>query len=122
MKPVVKKILSLSIVPSILLINGCTSPSQSKVVHVSTVHAYNRNYGVIRNPEADRIIREEIISQNRPVEVEVPETYDSTLTTELKIDPEAVTADKLVIPPPTITYKYMDDPKFYTENQLRHRR
>ena len=121
MKPVTKKILSLSIVPSIFLFNGCSASSNGEIVNVSDIHTYNENYGVIPNPEVEKQLEEEILAQNKPVEVEIPKSDDPTITTELKIDPEAVTADKLIIPPPVITYKYMDDPKFYTENQIKNR-
>ncbi len=121
MKPITKEILLLSVIPSIFLLNGCASSSHREIVSVSNIHSYNENYGVVPNPEVDEQLKEEVLAQNKPVEIEIPKSNDPTVTTELKIDPEAVTADKLIIAPPVITYKYMDDPKFYTENQIKNR-
>lgn len=123
MKTVTKKILSISIVPSIFLFNGCASSSNGEIVTISDTHLYNEDYGFVSSPEVDEQLKQELLVQEKPIEVEIPKFNDPdpTLTTELIIDPEAVTADKLIIAPPVITYKYMDDPKFYTENQIKNR-
>jgi uncharacterized protein YcfL len=94
----------------LLLFVGCSSTHE--VVNVSNTHAYNSNYGLIQNYEVDARIQQEIWSQNRPTEVE---TYNSNpnWTTELVLDPDAVTAENYVQAPTVITYKYKFDPKFY---------
>ena len=107
MKKITFNILSLSL---LLLLNGCSS--KHEIVSVSNIHAYNSNYGLIQNHEVDARIQQEIWSQNRPTEVE---TYVSNpnWTTELVLDPDAVTAQNYVQAPEVITYKYKFDPKFY---------
>ena len=119
MKTVTKKILSISIVPSLFLFNGCTS--SSKLVNISDTHPYNENFGVIPNREADNMLEEEILSEKEPVEVEIPKSNDPEVYTGLKYDPEAVTAENYVEVPPVITYKYKFDPVFYTTNDLKRR-
>jgi len=121
MKTVTKKILSISIVPSIFLFNGCASSSNGEIVTISDTHLYNKDYGLVSSPEADEQLKQELLVQEKPVEIEIPKSDDPTLTTELKLDPEAVTAENYIQKPPVITYKYMDDPVFYTENQIRNR-
>jgi hypothetical protein len=115
----VKEIISISIVPSIFLLNGCAS--DTKIVSVSDTHFYNEQYGIVEDPQADAKLKEELVVQNKPTEVEIPKSNDPSIYTGLKPDPEAVTADKLVEVPPVITYKYKFDPVFYTENQIANR-
>jgi len=126
MKIATKKILSLSIVPSIVLINGCASSSSNsenaEVINVSDTHLYNEDYGLVPNPKADEQLRHELIVQQQPVEVEIPKSNDPTLTTELKIDPDTFTAENYTPKPPVITYKYMDDPIFYTANEIKEKK
>jgi len=119
MKTVTKKILSLSIVPSIFLINGCTSSSNGKIIHISDTHLYNSDYGIVTSPEVEKQLQEELLAEKKPIEIEIPQSDDPTLTTELKIDPDAFTADEYKPQPPIITYKYMDDPIFYTANEVK---
>ncbi len=116
----IKKILSISIVVSIFLFNGCTSTS-SELISVSDTHPYNKNFGIIPDKKVDNILKEEVLVEKEPVEVEIPKSNDPEIYVGLKYDPEAVTADKYVEVPPVITYKYPFDPKFYTANDLRRR-
>ncbi len=120
MKTVTKKILSISIVPSLFLFNGCASTS-SELVSISDTHPYNKNFGVVPNSKVDNILKEEILAEKEPVEVEIPKSNDPEVYTGLKYDPEAVTAENYVEVPPVITYKYKFDPKFYTANELKRR-
>jgi len=107
MKKITTSTLSLSL---FLLLNGCSSTHD--IVNVSNIHSYNSNFGLVQNYEVDTQIQEEIYSQNHPVEVE---TYTSNpnWTTELVLDPDAVTAENYVQAPTIITYKYKFDSKFY---------
>jgi len=73
-------------------------------------------------PSIEKMLEKEKLVQQNPVEVVIPKITDPNISLELKVDPEAVTEDKLVIPPPVITYKYPFDPVFYTENQLKNRK
>jgi len=92
--------------------NGCSSTHE--IVNVSNTHSYNSNYGLIQNYEVDAYIQQEILAQNNPTEVE---TYASNpnWSTELVLDPDAVTAENYVQAPTIITYKYKFDPKFYDD-------
>lgn len=120
MKMVTKKILS--IVPSIFLFNSCaSSTSTSQLISSSDIHPYNENFGIVPNPEVDNILKEEILAEEKPVEIEMPKDNDPDTYVGLKYDPEAVTAENYVEVPPVITYKYRFDPKFYTANELKNR-
>jgi hypothetical protein len=119
MKTVTKKILSLSIVPSIVLLNGCASSNNGEIINISDTHPYNNDYGVITSPEIEEQLKEELLAETKPIEIEIPQSDDPTLTTELKIDPDAFTAEEYKPKPPVITYKYMDDPIFYTANEIK---
>jgi hypothetical protein len=114
MKEITKKILSIA--SPILLFSGCASNGEP--VAISDIHTYNENFGVVDDPDIDAKLQEEILAQAKPVEVEIPKSDDPNITTELKDDPDAFTAEEFVPEPPIITYKYMDDPKFYTANEL----
>ncbi len=118
MTVVTKKILSISIVPSIFLFNGCTS-STSQLISISDIHPYNKNFGIVPNKKVDNILKEEVLVEKEPVEIEIPKSNDPDVYVGLKYDPEAVTAEEYVETPPVITYKYRFDPKFYTANDLR---
>ena len=107
MKKTTYNILSLSL---LLLFSACSS--KHEIVSVSNTHTYNSNYGLIQNSEVDRHIQQEIWSQNLPTEVETVAS-NPNWTTELILDPDAVTAEEYVQAPEIITYKYKFDPKFY---------
>jgi len=107
MKKITTNILSLSL---LLLLNGCSSTHD--IVNVSNTHSYNSNYGLIQNSNVDSLIQEEILSQNRPTEVELYAS-NPNWTTKLVLDPDAVTAENYVQAPTIITYKYKFDSKFY---------
>jgi hypothetical protein len=109
MKKITKTTLSISL---LLILNACSfSPD---VVAVSDEHAYNSNYGLVENYEVDNRIQEEILAQNLPTEIR-KEISNPDWTTELILDPDAVTAEEYVQAPEVITYKYKFDPKFYDE-------
>ncbi len=107
MKNIIINTLSLSLV---LLLNSCSS--KHEIVSISNIHTYNSNYGLIQNYEVDARIQQEIWSQNHPSEVEIYAS-NPNWTTELVLDPDAVTAQNYVQAPTVITYKYKFDPKFY---------
>ena len=98
----------------ILLISGC---STKESIAVSQAHLYNNNYGVVSDSRADEIIASEIQSQNEPTQIDYS-SLDPRYSTELKRDPDAFLAEEWVQPEPKISYKYMDDPNFYSEDEL----
>jgi len=98
----------------ILLINGCSTKNS---VAVSEAHLYNNDYGVVPDNKVDEIIASEIESENEPVQIDYS-SIDPRYTTKLEKDPDAFVAEDWVPPEPKITYKYMDDPHFYSENEL----
>jgi len=98
----------------ILLINGC---STKESITVSQAHLYNNNYGVVPDSRVDEIIASEIQSQNEPTQIDYS-SLDPRYSTELKRDPDAFLAEEWVQPEPKISYKYMDDPHFYSEDEL----
>jgi len=106
---------------SILLWGGCsahqTEQQMTSTTTTNDTHLYNSEYGLVSDPQTDAIIHQEILAQNSPTEV-VYELDDPNYTTELKRDPDAFLAEEWVQPAPKITYKYDDDPKFYTEEEL----
>jgi len=72
---------------------------------------------VVSDSQADKLIAQEIEAQNEPTQVDCS-NCDPKYTTELKHDPDAFLAKDWVQPKPKISYKYMDDPNFYTEDEL----
>jgi len=115
MKSYRAKITLLSILLSAILLNSCTTVHNT--IETSEAHLYNDNFGVVQDPELDAQLEHEILTQNRPAEIDYS-GLDPTLSTELIIDPDAVTLENYVAPEPVITYKYMYSPKFYKEDEL----
>jgi len=114
MKMITTKYRLLLLFSFLFLINGCSTKNS---VAVSQAHLYNNNYGVVSDSRADEIIASEIESQNEPTQIDYS-SLDPKYSTELKRDPDAFLAEDWVPPEPKITYKYMDDPHFYTEDEL----
>ena len=114
----ITKILSLSLISSILLLNGCSSRNVISISDTYTSTSSESYYGIIEDKEADALLEAEILAENNPTEIEIPFSDDPTITTEFIIDPEEFTAENYVQAPPVTTYKYMDDPNFYQENEL----
>jgi len=117
MKTNTTKLLSLSLILSIFLFNGCSS--HSEVVSVSDTHLYNRNYGLTQNIEVDKIIYQESLAMNLPTEIETSQNINPEWTSELKKDPEAFLAEEYVQTAPVITYKYKFDKEFYDKPEWR---
>jgi len=115
MKIVTTNYRLLLLLSSIFLIGGCSTKDNN--IEVSQVHLYNNNYGVVPDSKADEIIASEIASEDEPVETDYS-SLDPRYTTELEKDPDAFVGEDWVPPKPKITYKYMDDPHFYTEDEL----
>ncbi len=115
MKMIITKYPLLSILLAIILFDGCSTKETN--LTVSDTHPYNNNYGLVPNPEADEIIAQEIASQNQPAEIDYS-SLDPRYTTKLEKDPDAFLEEEWVQPKPKISYKYMDDPKFYSEDEL----
>jgi len=115
MKIVATNYKLLLLLSSILLIGGCSTKDNN--IEVSQVHLYNNNYGLVPDSKADEIIASEIASENEPVEIDYS-SLDPKYTTELEKEPDTFVGEDWVPPAPKITYKYMDDPHFYTEDEL----
>ncbi|NOZ91190.1 MAG: hypothetical protein GXO60_07915 [Epsilonproteobacteria bacterium] len=115
MKTIINKYTLFSLFSSIILFSGCST--KEATVAVSNAHLYNNNYGVVSDPEADMIIAQEIASQNEPTEIDYS-NLDPRYTTKIEKDPDAFLASEWVQPEPKVFYKYMDDPKFYAEDEL----
>jgi hypothetical protein len=109
-----QKIILFFILLSVILLNGCTT---HHIINTSKAHTYNSNFGVIANPTLDAQIEHEFLTQNREEEIDYS-TLDPRYTTELVIDPDAVTLENYVELEPITTYKYMHSSKFYTEEEL----
>ncbi|MBU1667362.1 hypothetical protein KKC13_03025 [bacterium] len=120
-------ILLSAILSSVFILNGCTShPSisdqntsyKSTSYQKSAQHPYNDNFGLLPSAEVDQIIEETLANSDLP-EIDTSMLInDPSLTTELLPDPDAVTLENYVETQPVITYKYMDSPDFYTEDEL----
>lgn len=105
-------ILLYALVTSLFILNGCSS-------YQRVTHLYNDNFGVVPSAEVDQIIEEETLASSYSTEIDTSMLSDDpSLTTELIPDPEAVTLENYVYIEPVITYKYMDSPNFYTEDEL----
>ena len=102
-----KSIYLLPLCSLILLINGCSSTFGT--------HDYNNNFGLAENFEADQQLRNEEIATN--IELE---KFNHEMNNLTKFQPEKGTflAEDWVQSEPVITYKYLDDSKFYTEDEL----
>jgi len=114
MKMITTKYRLLLLFSFLFLINGCSTKNS---VAVSEAHLYNNDYGVVPDNKVDEIIASEIESQNEPTQIDYS-SLDPRYSTELKRDPDAFLAEEWVQPEPKITYKYMDDPHFYSEDEL----
>ena len=93
----------------LFLLNGCSS--KHEIVNVTNSHSYNSNYGFVEDYEVDARIQQEISAQNRPTEVEAY-VSNPNWTTELVLDPEAVTAENYIQAPTIYTYKHKFDTEF----------
>jgi PBP1b-binding outer membrane lipoprotein LpoB len=117
MKAVPKTILSLSILSSIILINGCSS--HSEVISVSEVHPYNSSFGLNNDFEVDNIIQNELKVINMPTEIEQPKISNPEWTTDASVASNTFLAEEYVQSEPIITYKYKFDKKFYDTAEWR---
>ena len=114
MKTIIAKYTLLSFF-FITIFSGCST--KETTIAVSDTHLYNNNYGLVPDPEADMIIAQEIASEDEPTEIDYS-SIDPRYTTKLEKDPDAFLASEWVEPEPKVYYKYMDDPKFYAEDEL----
>ena len=79
---------------------------------------YNNEYGVLPDKRVDKIIASEIASEDNPVEIDSSSINPQYSTEETKPESGTFLAEDWVQPEPKISYKYMDDSKFYTEDEL----
>ena len=86
----------------LFVLNGCS-------------HAYNDDFGLVENYEADKQLEKEELSSKEELK-----KYDDELNSVTEFKPEKGTfLDKdWVQPEPTFTYHYDGDPKFYKEEEL----
>ena len=91
----------------ILVLNGCSS--------ILGVHAYNDDFGLVENIEADKQLEKEELTSNEEFQ-----KYNNEVNSMKEFTPEKGTfLDKdWVQPKPKITYKYDGDPNFYREDEL----
>ncbi len=108
-----KSTLFFSLFTSIILFNGCSSHE----TFTSDTHLYNNQYGLVPDPTTDAIIAKEIQSEYQDVEI-IYQEINPAYTTKLQHDPDAFLAEEWVKPEPVISYKYSDDPRFYSEEEL----
>ncbi|MCK4441209.1 MAG: hypothetical protein KAU90_04335, partial [Sulfurovaceae bacterium] len=105
----------LPLLSSFILFSGCSSKDN---IAVSKTHLYNNNYGVLPDNRADRIIASETLSEDKPAEIDSSSIETEYSTDDIKSDSDTFLAEDWVPPKPKISYKYMDDPKFYSEDEL----
>ncbi|MCK5854724.1 MAG: hypothetical protein KAG56_05845 [Sulfurovaceae bacterium] len=128
MKIIIKKILSLSIVSSILLLNGCSSKkdvvslTESQIISEGYVEydKFDEEFGVVEDQEVDaRIANAEHLSSN-PTDIDPNfKVDDPSWTTKLVLDPDAFTADEYIQKPPVISYKHKFDTEFHDKPRWR---
>ncbi len=93
---------------SLLMINACSS---QQIVAVSAPHAYNNDYGMVQDTQAEAMLRaERIAMQNQVIENDNEQIY---------LAPGTFLAEDYVQQPEVITYKYKFDPKFYSKAEWR---
>lgn len=119
---------TLFILSLIFILIGCSSKESVVIMDIHDdiqnmeyVQNPNEELGLMPDPEVDNRI-EEAEKLSTKTEAEIDPNFvveDPSWTTELVLDPEAVTADKIVEKPPVITYKYKFDKKFYDKPQWR---
>ena len=103
-----KKYIYLMTISSLLLtLNGCSS--------IFGEHAYNDDFGIVENSEADKQLEKEELITTKEVE-----KYNDEVNNMTEFKPEEGTffAEDWVQPEPIITYHYDGDPKFYREDEL----
>jgi uncharacterized protein YceK len=113
-----QKLLLLSITAFMLTVTtGCSS--HKNIVSVSNAHAYNTNYGIVKNDYADKQIQEELLAMNLPTQVDAVTNMKAGWTTELTKDADSFYAHEYVEQAEVITYKYKFDKKFYKNAEWR---
>ena len=112
-----KNILTLSLLLFTFLFNGCMSKHQ--VVHTSSSHLYNQNFGVQQNVKADSIIKQELLAMNMPTQIDVAKNMNPNWTTDIRMDKDAFLKEDYVAQAPVLTYKYKFDTKFYDKAEWR---
>ena len=117
MKIISKTILSLSILSSIILFNGCTS--HSEVISISEAHLYDQNFGLNHDLEVDHIINNELREINMPTQVEKPLLTNPEWTTDISVASNTFLKEEFIPQEPIITYKYKFDKKFYDKAEWR---
>ena len=97
-----KSIYLLPLCSLLLVLDGCS-------------HAYNDDFGLVENYEADKQLEKEELSSKEELQKYEDEVHNMT-----KFKPEKGTflAKDWVQPEPVITYLYPYDPKFYSEDEL----
>ena len=124
MQTIIKKILTLSIVTVIFLLNGCSSHQQNDII--STIPIAGQEMVIIEDDNS--YVKDESLAGEDMVIIEDNNSYvedepfvveDPSWTTKLVLDPEAFTAEEYVQKEPVITYKYDFDTKFYKEARWR---
>jgi len=117
MKIISKTILSLSILSSIILFNGCTS--HSEVISISEAHLYDQNFGLNQDLAVDHIISNELQEINMPTQVEKPLLTNPEWTTDISVASNTFLKEEFIPQEPIITYKYKFDKKFYDKAEWR---
>jgi len=101
-----------------ILTSGCSN--KNEILDMSEAHTYNEDYGVIPSIEADRMIAQELEIEKHPVKVDYSACSPNCITQIEKepLKPDEFIGDNWTPPKPKIFYKYMDDPNFYSEDEL----
>ena len=97
-----KSIYLLPLCSLLLVLNGC-------------VHAYNDNFGLVENFEADKQLEKEELASSEELK-----KFNDELNNTTEFTPEKGTFldEDWVQPAPLITYLYPYDSKFYREDEL----
>jgi len=97
-----KSIYLLPLCSLLLVLNGCT-------------HAYNNDFGLVENLEADQQLeKEELMTKEELKKF----NEEANKTTEFTPEKGTFLAEDWVQPAPIITYLYPYDSKFYSEDEL----
>ena len=94
---------------TLLTMSACSSYPET--IAVSELHPYNNQYGIVRDIQADAMLRYEVIAmRNQVIEVDMEPLY---------LEAGTFLAEDYVPTPEVITYKYKFDPTFYSNAEWR---
>lgn len=105
----------LSLCSLLFLLNGCSKNADLTMVSSSEIHHYRNDFGLVEEAE----VQEQLEQEENLMQDETQYTSYSSFSEEPFVPEEGTfLAEDWVEPETTYSYKYLDDPKFYSEEEL----